>query len=125
MKRLAGALLTIACMIGVVGCSVQGGDTGEDLAYATGCKKKCPDAAPPPPSVDAGSYPGSHSCTVDEQGFENGGCQVDWDPANYLCKYGLTGIEGCVIGRAAGSVFTSNCGSRDEHPCTATSWGMF
>jgi hypothetical protein len=78
----------------------------ETDVFAT-CHKNCP---PPPPK----------RCQVDASGNETGRCLLD-DAAHGTCALGITGVQGCAVGRH-GTTQTGACGSSDENACTATGW---
>jgi hypothetical protein len=103
-----GSLILVSVLMASTGCRTD--DSTEpvpELDIVAACRTSCP---PPPPK----------RCQVDASGNETGRCVLD-DAANGVCALGITGVQGCVVGRH-GTTQTSACGSFDDNSCTATGW---
>lgn len=66
--------------------------------------------------------PAPRQCEVDAQGLETGRCVID-DASQGLCAIGISGVQGCQVGRQ-GTVTQGTCFTFDQNTCTATSWIM-
>lgn len=66
--------------------------------------------------------PAPRQCEVDALSRETGRCVID-DASHGVCAIGISGVQGCVVGRQ-GTTTHGTCFAFDQNSCTATGWIM-